>query len=64
MIFFVCVCEKKITLSLQFVNCVPCKMVEVQISTAIRFLKMRDYVTITLLINTENLDQIWIEHRF
>lgn len=36
----VCLCVKKITLSLQLVNCVLCKVVEVQISTAIRSLKM------------------------
>lgn len=65
---FVCacvrVCVRKITSSFQLVNYVLCKVVEVQISTAIRFLKMCDYVTITLFSHTENFDQIWIEHRF
>lgn len=43
--FFWCAHVKKITLSLQIGNRVLCKVVEVQISTAIRCLKMCDYVS-------------------
>lgn len=64
MIYFLCVYVKKITLNLQLINCVLCKVVEVEISTAIRFLKMHDCFRIQLFSYTENLDRIWIEYRF